>query len=200
MKLYLSISTSPERNKTDFSPSVPPFKRQGVTTLFVFPSTLRGWAPYREPIPLWGRRQAQHPDWTCHSSERWPQQSSDSKPLDVSSSSSFYTVVTTRLPRPVSGSTLTSSSLDFHPGPAPTVHILILPLTHTFLLPVDSITFTVLPGRNDFSISQLCVPSWCSPQHWELSLLPQDSCILLVNLAHVTLSISRGSLAFLCFQ
>lgn len=39
---------------------------------------------------------------------------------------------------------LNSSSPYFHPGLAPTLYVLILPLTHTFILPVASIPFTPL--------------------------------------------------------
>lgn len=74
------------------------------------------------------------------------------------------------------------------------------PSPHTYIPPAcHSITFTVLPGRNHFSISQFLV--YLPDAHLSIENHPCFPRIhVLVNLAHVTLSISRGSLAFSCFH
>lgn len=100
---------------------MPPFKRQGATTLCVFPSTLRGWAPYRQPDGTGSKHstQTEHATVLKCGLSRAPTASQPPAALLMHVRALSFTLwwPPMCLPWLVSGSTLTSSSLDFHPSP-----------------------------------------------------------------------------------
>lgn len=155
-----------------------------------------------ELLTLMGSRQAQDPDWTCHSSETWPQQNSDSKPPAALLMCVWALPFTLWWPHTCLQQSLVPPWLQ-----APWTSILAQPLlclywsfhSHTHS-PACGLHHLYHPPRREWFLCLLapCVPSWIFLM-FTSALLPWNSGILPVNLAHVTLNISRGRLAFLCF-